>query len=303
MIATLAMVAMLMAHEALTLTIEPMLDAALAICAVGAVALLVHLRTPATRVRRICRDMVEYAGLFTAVCLLGALVTYPVAALSRGFVDHALERIDALMWFDWMAWYDVVAQRPWLQVVERTAYEAIYVSPVVLFAHFAIHDRRAEARAFIASFWVAAIITVFLFACLPCRGPLAMAGYARLPYLPESALYQANLIPELRDHQVHQVALGSLRGLVGAPSFHTASAVLYIAAAWPIARLRWPLLALNVAMLLATPVEGTHYLTDMIVGGAVAATALAAVRLLLLAMAERQRFPAEERVSAAVLAP
>ncbi|WP_338329099.1 phosphatase PAP2 family protein [Sphingobium yanoikuyae] len=68
---------------------------------------------------------------------------------------------------------------------------------------------------------------------------------------------------------------GQLRGIVSAPSFHTAAAVLYIAAGWRIAALRWPIVALNAAMLLSTPVEGTHYLIDMILGLGVALTALA----------------------------
>ena len=69
------------------------------------------------------------------------------------------------------------------------------------------------------------------------------------------------------------------------------SAVLYIIAAWPIRRLRWPLLALNIAMLLATPVEGTHYLTDMIVGAMVAVAASIAVRRGLLILLEELQRP------------
>ena len=52
---------------------------------------------------------------------------------------------------------------------------------------------------------------------------------------------------------------------------------MYIAAAWPMARLRWPVLVLTSAMLLATPVEGTHYLADMLAGAAVAMVAVLTV--------------------------
>ncbi|HSI16732.1 MAG TPA: phosphatase PAP2 family protein, partial [Sphingomonas sp.] len=95
------------------------------------------------------------------------------------------------------------------------------------------------------------------------------------------------LIPELRLHMFHVIDLGAIRGLVSAPSFHTASAVLFIAAAWPWRTLRWPLLALNVAMLISTPVEGTHYLSDMILGAAVAGVALGAVAALSEALSRR----------------
>jgi membrane-associated phospholipid phosphatase len=85
------------------------------------------------------------------------------------------------------------------------------------------------------------------------------------------------LIPALRLHHVSGIDLGALRGLVCAPSFHTASAVLYMWAAWPVVQLRRVVVPLNCAMLLATPIEGTHYLSDMIAGAAVAGCAIVVV--------------------------
>ena len=55
--------------------------------------------------------------------------------------------------------------------------------------------------------------------------------------------------------------------------------MLLIVFALPLpSRIRTPLLALNAAMLLSTPVEGTHYLSDMILGALVAFAAIAAIR-------------------------
>ena len=71
---------------------------------------------------------------------------------------------------------------------------------------------------------------------------------------------------------------GALRGLVCAPSFHTVSAVLYIAAAWSLPRLRWIVLPINFAMILSIPVEGNHYLADMLIGASVAISAIFIVK-------------------------
>jgi membrane-associated phospholipid phosphatase len=98
--------------------------------------------------------------------------------------------------------------------------------------------------------------------------------------MPSSALYQAELIPQLRSHGLQQIHVEALQGVVCAPSFHAASGILFIAAGWRAAPLRWPILALNVAMLLATPVEGTHYLIDILMGAVVAVIAIVATRLL-----------------------
>ena len=219
--------------------------------------------------RRIARGA-EYYAIFTFIVLLGAIASYPVAATSHGFVDAGLARFDALLHFHWLDWYRVVAAHRWLQWTGRLAYESIYWPPVVLLGYYAWTDRERDAWRFMARFWVAAILTLLVFRFMPAIGPLAYLWHGPVPYMPESALWQPELIPPLRLHAMHLIDLGTLRGLVSAPSFHTAAAVLYIVAAWPIRRLRVPVILLNAAMLIATPVEGTHYLTDMLIGALVA---------------------------------
>jgi membrane-associated phospholipid phosphatase len=288
--ASLLVVLALMTHAQLELDPDNLIDRLFAVVAVVGVVARIMLRRPQTRVRRIARDAIDHIGLFALICLVGALASYPVAADTHGFEDFALARTDRLLRFNWISWYDVVAAHPWLQLAETIAYQTIFVSPALLLGYFAYSGRRAEARLFIASFWLAAVVTLLLFTLAPAEGPLAYLWHGRIPYMPQSGLYQAQVIPLLRHHEVHSVAVSSIHGLVCAPSFHTVSAVLYIIAAWPIRKLRWPLLALNVAMLLATPVEGTHYLTDMIVGALVAIAASVAVRRgLLNLLAELQR--------------
>jgi len=289
--ASLAAVLALMTHAQLELDPGNLVDRLFALVAVAAIVARIALRRPRTRGRRIARDAIDHVGLFALICLVGALASYPVAANTHGFDDFALERADRLLRFDWIRWYDFVAAHPWLQLAGTLAYQSIFVTPAILLGYYAYSGRRAEARLFIASFSVAAVVTLLLFMLAPAQGPLAYLWHGRIPYMPQSALYQAQVIPLLRHHEVHTVAVTSIHGLVCAPSFHTVSAVLYIIAAWPIRKLRWPLLALNIAMLLATPVEGTHYLTDMIVGALVAIAASIAVRRGLLSLLEELQRP------------
>lgn len=230
--------------------------------------------------RRAVAEGALHYGLFSILTLIGAIVTYPVAAFSRGWVDGTLQSMDAAMRFDWIAWYQFVVAHPWLQVAEHSAYQSVFLSPAILLGWFAATGRRADARRFIATFWLAAAITIALFGAMPAEGPFATLWHRPIPYMPDSGLWQPELIPALRHHALHAIDMGELRGLVSAPSFHTAAAVLYIATAWGVRRLRWPLLALNAAMLLSTPVEGTHYLSDMLMGALVAAVALTAIAAL-----------------------
>lgn len=248
--------------------------------AIASGAICYAFRARATPAQRIARDFTESVSLFAAISLLGAVASYPLASEGHGFVDPALERIDLSLHFHWIRWYELVATHAWLQHVERTAYLGIFYTPALLFGYFAWTGRRAESRLFIATFGVAALITLALFPLLPAAGPFATLWHGAMPYMPLSALYQDQVIHALRHHAIHAVDLGALHGLVCAPSFHAASAVLYMAAAWRIAPLRWPITGLNIAMLLATPVEGTHYLADILCGVIVACLALALTPIL-----------------------
>jgi hypothetical protein len=192
--------------------------------------------------------------------------------------DATLQRIDELLGFDWLAWYRLVADHRALQWLGLAAYRTIYLTPAVLLGFYAWKGDKAAAHRFLMTFWLAAMLTLMLYPLMTAVGPLSFLWHGPLPYLPESEEWQAALIPALRAHQVHVVDLAQLRGLVSAPSFHTVAAVLYLRAAWPHRELRAPLFALNGAMLLSTPVEGTHYLIDMILGAVVAIVAILAMR-------------------------
>ncbi|MEO5586876.1 MAG: phosphatase PAP2 family protein [Novosphingobium sp.] len=239
------------------------------------------LRKPLSLRQRQLGAFCEDTLVFVATALLGVLASYPAAAATSGFADPALAHIDRLLHFDWLAWYGFVARHPVLQHAGAVAYGAIYATPLLMLGYFAVHGRRCDARRFLGTFWLAVVLTLALFPLFPAAGPLAYLWHGPIPYMPTSALYQEQLIPALRARQMIDIDLGALRGLVCAPSFHAASAGVFIAAAWPVPRLRWTLVPVNVAMLLATPVEGTHYLTDIIAGGLVAVAAILVVNVVL----------------------
>lgn len=224
-------------------------------------------------------DVAGYYFVFTAIALTGAVTSYPIAALSHGYADTSLHLIDVALGFDWPAWYRLVADHRVLQWAGMAAYESIYLTPAILLGWFAWHGDRGAARRFLATFWLAAAITLTLFALMPAVGPLSYLWQGQIPYMPRSELWQPDLIPALRARSVHIVDLGQLRGIVSAPSFHAAAATIYTATAWRVTPLRRPLVLLNAAMLLSTPVEGTHYLSDILIGIGVAAGAIWLIRL------------------------
>ncbi len=255
-------------------------------------------RRPSMTHQRVLRDFCEYLAIFGLICMIGAVASYPDAAASSGMVDPLLQRGDRMLHFDWVRLYRFVADHRILQVIGICAYQSIYLSPVIVLGYLAWAGRRAEAYRFLLSFWTAAVITLILFRWLPAAGPFAYLWHGPIPYMPQSALYQARLIPELQNHAVLAVDMDELHGLVSAPSFHAASAMLYILFARRIPRIGVPLVALNLLMLAATPIEGTHYLVDVL-GGVIVAlvafglTALPAIPLPSIPRRSARRFEPE----------
>ena len=227
------------------------------------------------------RDGAGYYAVFTLIALTGAVASYPLAALTHGYADGTLQRIDDALGFDWLAWYRMVAAHRPLQMLGVVAYGSIYLTPAILLGWFARTGQRREAHRFLAGFWLAAVLTLALFTLMPAIGPLSYLWRGAVPYMPVSETWQSNLIPALRAHAIHSIDLGALRGLVSAPSFHAAAGTLYLRTIWRTPPLRRWLTWLVAAMLLATPVEGTHYLIDMVIGAAVALLAMEVVDLLL----------------------
>jgi membrane-associated phospholipid phosphatase len=251
---------------------------------VGIVALLGFARFAARRAlstaQRRIRDFSEYALMMISASAIGGVASYAAASDTQGFVDPLLAGLDARLHFSWLALYQMVIHHPILQHLGAAAYGSIYFSPVILLGAMAWYGDRNAAQRFLFTYWLGAAMTLALFPLFPAKGALEYLWHGPIPYMPTNQLYQGTIIPALRQHTFGQIDLGALRGLVCAPSFHTVCATLYIITAWPMRRLRYVLVPLNMAMLLSTPVEGTHYLSDMLMGFALALVAVKLERLL-----------------------
>lgn len=245
------------------------------VCSLAALALVHHRnRAAETRHQRVARDLAESSLVLLAMAALGAIASYAAASGTHGFADDRLAASDRLLRFDWLALYELVIHHPWLQRLGALSYGSVFVSPLVLLVWFAWHDEKPRARLFLLTFWISIVLTLALFPLFPARGALAFLWHGPVPYMPTNGLYQGAIIPELRSHTLTMIDLTAVKGLVCAPSFHTVCAIIFMVSAWPFAALRRVLVPLNLAMLMSTPIEGTHYLSDMLLGAMVAICAI-----------------------------
>ena len=75
---------------------------------------------------------------------------------------------------------------------------------------------------------------------------------------------------DLRSGVERHISLDALHGLVAFPSYHGTLSALVVISLWSFRFWRWPALVLNFCVILATPVDGGHHLTDALAGVGVA---------------------------------
>lgn len=271
-------VALMMAFEGLTIDPRSPSFAGLAVV-LGGFAVLRHAtRAMASRTQVRLHDLADSALLLLAMIALGGVASYVAATVTSGYYDAELSHADDLVHFDWLAMYGLFAAHPLLQRAGELAYASIYVSPLAVIGYLAWHGHRAHARQFLAAAWISIVLTLLIFPLFPARGALDFLWHGPVPYTPPEGFRQDVVIDALRGHALTTVDLAQLRGVVCAPSFHTVCAVVFIATSWPLAALRRYMVPVNLAMLVSTPVEGTHYLSDMLLGVLVAVVALVIAR-------------------------
>src|SRR5206468_5076868 len=130
-------------------------------------------------------------------------------------------------------------------------------------------------------FALALIATTLISGLVPAIGVFQQIGVdpAQLKNIEVGAyLMQLRDLAPVREGALRHLDLVNLAGIVTFPSFHAASAVLYIWAFWPVRWMRPIAVLANTAMLASTPIVGGHYFIDLIAGMGVAGIAIVAAR-------------------------
>lgn len=206
------------------------------------------------------------------ISLIGAILAYGAAASGLPYRDAELLALDRSLGFEPRAYLEFVAGHRWLAALYPPVYLSMVYQPAIVFIALTLTRRLDRLHDFAIALGVSLVITIAIFALFPALGWYAYLGIDATSY-PGLQLFWnfAAHLESIRSGALHAVPLADLRGIISFPSYHTAAAVLAIWAVWPIRFARWPMMMLNVLMVAAAPVEGAHYLIDL-VGGAVVGT-------------------------------
>ncbi len=222
--------------------------------------------------------LVFWLGTTAQVILVTAIVgplSYVANALDWPLQDHALLLIDRAMGLNPEPIAAFVNDHRWLAKCLETGYGFIKWPllgvPIIL----AMTLRLIRLQQFVLALNIALAVTIVISVFVPAIGTfygLNLSPAENFPAL-NSSVYAAQLrdILSLRDGSLRQLELFRLAGIVSFPSFHAASAVLYMWALWPVWGFRSAAIAINGLMIAATPVVGAHYVIDVIAGVALAA--------------------------------
>jgi PAP2 superfamily len=216
-----------------------------------------------------------------AFAAVGAPLSYIAASFNFPLYDRWLDAADQALGLDWfglLAWMDSHAA---IRPLFRAIYLSLMPQTLVVILVLALAGRVTALRIFVLAFVFAALVTIAISALLPAEGIWLLHGLksADAATLPVSHTSWPVFLG-LRDGTVRMLAGFGAEGIITFPSLHAALAVILIAAFWPISALRWPIAAINSLMLVATPIDGSHYFIDVLAGIAVAALCLTAARAL-----------------------
>ncbi|MCG2640966.1 phosphatase PAP2 family protein [Bradyrhizobium sp. GCM10023182] len=240
-------------------------------------------------------------GQVIITCAIVGPLSYVAGKMGWPLQDQALLAIDRALGLDPEPIARFVNDHPWLADILSRSYGLIkwplLAIPIVL----TLTARYVRLQLFMLAMSLALAITIAISALVPAIGTY----YAlQLPaaHLPDinTAIYAGQLrdILGLRDGSLHEMQLFKLSGIVSFPSFHAASAVLYMWALWPVRRIGGAAAALNLMMIAATPVIGAHYIVDVAGGVALAAASIWAAKAYLEWMNRTARVSAAPATSA-----
>jgi hypothetical protein len=245
------------------------------------------------------KDHPLIATLFNAmglvqVAFLGAMASAALVFYSgRAFplVDAEMAALDAALGFDWIAYLQWFNRHPSLDAIAQAAYHSILAQPFLIILLLAITRQPERVYAFVVMMVVALAVTCLIALFLPALGPyeffrVTAVDHPEIALITEAKMTAPIMWLRAADFSVPMPEVTV--GLISFPSYHSATAVIYMWAGWRTPYLRWGIVVVNAVMLLATPIHGSHYLVDVIAGIAIAAVAIMVTRWMFAAITQKR---------------
>jgi membrane-associated phospholipid phosphatase len=224
-----------------------------------------------------------------AFAAVAAPLSYIAASASGPLWDQRFDVIDRALGFDWKALLSWMNASPTTYALLHPVYLSLSLQMTSAVLVLAFSGRLLALRLYTLAFLITVLVSIGISAAVPAAGAWPHYGLAPSDSQIMPAVSTSwPVFYGLREGTFRSLVAVGAEGIITFPSVHAALAAIITVALWPVAIVRWLFLFLNMAMLAATPIDGSHYLVDVLAGLAIAALSL----LLAQAVAGRIASPA-----------
>lgn len=213
------------------------------------------------------------AGFLCLFSSEASILNYLLLTKAGPRIDIALADLDRAMGLDWPALMQWMGQHPGLNAAARIVYSStlpqVALSTIVLAG---IEPDRVYRLCLALA--LAALVCITIWSFGPSFGAFSVYALpdAKMDLALNSA-YAQELMRLMREGP-GLISPHNAKGLIGFPSYHAVLALLVCWYLRDVQFLRWPILALNCAVILATPVQGGHHFIDVAASFPVAALSI-----------------------------
>lgn len=237
-----------------------------------------HVR-PVEKFAEMCISLSQVL-LFSAV---GIVLSYLAARTNAPLWDETFVRWDLALGFDWMAAMSLVDQSKVAVVVLYIAYGSLIPQIVFLVCALGFMQKLEDLRTVMLAAMLCGAVCIFISAFMPAVAYPIHYGITPTTFenvVPWAGFIKLGDFMSLRDGTIARLDFANMQGLITFPSYHAGlSAVTF----WGFYRsginwLRIPGMTLAFLTIVSTPIDGGHYLVDVIAGIVVTIVCLFAAR-------------------------
>ena len=217
----------------------------------------------------------ECTAQVAAFAAVAAPLSYVAASFGFPLYDAAFDSMDRALGFDWRALLELMQRWPEFHLAMRAIYISLTLQMTAVVLLLGFTGRLAWLRVYTLAFIFSALATIAISAVLPAEGVWLHYGlHSSDPSIVPVSSSSWPVFLGLRDGTFRQMMAVGAEGIITFPSLHAALAVILIAAFWPVPVARWIGAVINTLMLAATPIDGSHYLIDILAGVAIAVVSI-----------------------------
>lgn len=217
---------------------------------------------------------------FLTIFSAGACVfSYLMASTDRPLIDTTLAHWDTDLGFNWYHYVAFANAHPVIGMISSAVYQTTLLQIALSVVVLPMLGHLDRVREMVLLVMASSLLCVIISAILPSEGALAYFHPPASFYMqnhPVVDLAYKQAFFDIRDGALTHFGLTDLKGLVAFPSYHVALSAILMIAFRGITRWFWPMVGFNTLVILSTPIDGGHHLTDGI-GGFVLALMTAAI--------------------------